>query len=158
MDGAEADATQLRIMDTNIQGVMHTILPLLPRFEARAMGHIGIVCSLSSFGGLPSAPAYSASKAAMLAYADALRGLYVHSPLHICAICPGYIRTPLTAANNFPMPLLMEPERAARIIRRGMDTKKRRIIFPLPLYLAFKLALMLPLNLRDRLLGSLPKK
>ena len=73
-------------------------------------------------------------------------------------ICPGYIETPMTATNSYPMPLLMTAARAARIIRRGLARNRGRIAFPLPLYLVMWLIGAAPPGITDPLMRRLPKK
>ena len=92
--------------------------------------------SLAGFCGLPSAPAYCASKAAVRVWGEGLRGRLGRQGIAVSVICPGFVRTPMTAGNRFPMPLIMTPERAAAIIRRGLVRRRARIAFPLPLYWA----------------------
>lgn len=147
-----------RIFSTNVDGVLHTILPLLPAMTARKRGQIAIMSSLASLRGLPSAPAYSASKAAVRAYGEALRGYLAKTGVQVNVICPGYIRTPMTDVNEFPMPFLMSPEKAAAHIVLGLTRNKARIAFPLTLYLPFYLIACLPVWLTDPLFSRLPGK
>lgn len=112
--------------------------------RARRRGQIPIMSSLASFRGLPGAPAYSASKAAARSYGEALRGTLHNYNVGVSVICPGFIRTPLTDVNRFRMPLLMEPDRAALLIRRGLARNRARIAFPLRLYALVWLLGVLP--------------
>ncbi len=155
--GETADQARM-IFNTNVIGVANTILPLLPRMMTRGQGKIGIIASMAAFRGLPGAPAYSASKAAALAYADALRGFAWHSGVRVSAICPGYVRSPMTDKNSFPMPLLMDAEKAATIIIRGLERGKRRIAFPWIMYVLMRTLALMPTPLTDSLLRRLPAK
>lgn len=146
------------IFAVNVQGVLNTIHPILPRMSARGRGQIAIMSSLAGIRALPSCPAYSASKAAVRYYGDALRGAAKKSGVHVSVICPGYIHTPMTAINDFIMPCVMSPERAARIIRCGLRRKKRRIAFPARLYLPLWWLACLPIFLTDFLFAKLPSK
>lgn len=147
-----------RIFDVNLHGVLHTIQPIIAPMLARRSGHIAIMSSLAGIRALPSCPAYSASKAAVRYYGDALRGVLKKQGVIVSVICPGYIRTPMTAVNDFPMPLVMDASRAARIIRCGLRRKKARIAFPNALYLPLWWLACLPLLLSDVLFARLPSK
>ena len=73
-------------------------------------------------------------------------------------ICPGFVRSPMTAANKFPMPMLMDADKAARIIRKGLASNRSRIAFPGPIYALVWLLQTLPPSLTDRLIQRLPEK
>lgn len=157
-DGApEAERTRA-MFAVNVDGTLNTIEPALPRMLERGCGHLALMSSLASFRGVPSAPAYCASKAAVRIYGEGLRGRLAGHGIAVSVICPGFVRTPMTAANPFPMPLLMTPERAAATIRRGLERRRARIAFPLRLYLATRLLAGLPPGLADRLLARIPVK
>lgn len=153
--GPEAART---IFAVNLDGVLNTILPILPAMAARGCGQLALMSSLAGFRGLPSAPAYCASKAAVRVWGEALRGRLGRQGITVSVICPGFVRTPMTAGNPFPMPLIMAPERAAAIIRRGLLRRRARIAFPLPLYWGVRLLQALPPGLADRRLARLPDK
>lgn len=157
-DGApEAERTRA-MFAINVDGTLNTLEPVLPRMLGRRQGHVALMSSLASFRGVPSAPAYCASKAAVRIYGEGLRGRLAGHGIAVSVICPGFVRTPMTAANPFPMPLLMSPERAAAIVRRGLERRRARIAFPLRLYLATRGLAAVPPALADRLLARLPAK
>src|SRR3546814_18811977 len=85
----------------------------------RRRGQIAIMSSLAAFRGFPGAPAYCASKAAVRIWGEALRGMLGREGIEVSVICPGYVKSRMTAHNDFHMPLLMEAGRAAAIICRG---------------------------------------
>lgn len=147
-----------QVFAVNLQGVLNTIHPIIPRMVARRCGQIAIMASLAGIRALPSAPAYSASKAAVRFYGDALRGELAPHGVHVSVICPGWITTPLTDKNDFPMPFLMSAECAARIIIHNLARRKRRIAFPLRLYFLLRILDALPLRVSDPLFARLPKK
>ncbi|MDR2760654.1 MAG: SDR family NAD(P)-dependent oxidoreductase [Rickettsiales bacterium] len=147
-----------KIFDTNIYGVINTIIPILPAMIKRKMGKIVIVSSMAGFRGLPSAQAYSASKACVMRYGEALNNYLKNFNVGVSVICPGFVDTPLTALNNFYMPFLMSPEKAAKKIRRGVEKNKKFIIFPKILRCAIKLADCLPFGLGDQFFSKLSKK
>ncbi len=147
-----------RIFTVNLGGTLNTIEPALERMLTRGRGQIALMSSLGSFRGMPNAPAYCASKAAIRSYGEGLRGRLAKRGIAVSVICPGFVRTPLTADNPFPMPFIMDPVRAARIIRRGLDRRRARIAFPLSMYLATRLLAALPPAWTDGLLARQPAK
>lgn len=147
-----------QIFRVNVDGVLHSIQPILGRMAERKRGQIAIMASLAGIRALPSCPAYSASKAAVRYYGDALRGAMGPHGVHVSVICPGYIHTPMTAVNDFPMPLVMTAERAAQRIRCGLLRRKARIAFPRRLYFPLWWLSCLPLWLTDPLFARLPAK
>lgn len=142
----------------NVNGVFNTIHPALECMKARNGGQIAINSSVSALVGMPGAPAYSASKAAVLHYGEALRGVYAHRGIRINVICPGFVRTRMTAGNRFKMPFLMDSERAARIIARGLAKDKGVIGFPWQTYAAVRLLEILPRGFTGSLLRRSPRK
>lgn len=114
----------------NVDGVFHTIHPAIEHMRARRRGQIAVVSSLAGYQGLASSPAYSASKAAVKAYAEALRGFLEPDGIDVSAICPGFVASRITARNRFPMPFFMPADRAARIIAAGLARNRGRITFP----------------------------
>ncbi len=154
----ETESQTRRIFATNLDGVLNTVLPAVAAMRPRGRGQIAIMSSLAAFRGFPGAPAYCAGKAAVRVWGEALRGELHGAGIGVSVICPGYVRSPMTAVNDFPMPLLMDAARAARIIRRGLARNRPRIAFPWPLYAAVWLLSALPPALTDPLLRRLPKK
>ncbi len=157
-DAGESVAQTRRIIATNLDGVFNTVLPAVARMRPRGRGQVAIMSSMAAFRGFPGAPAYCASKAAVRVWGEALRGELHDAGIGVSVICPGYVRSGITAVNDFPMPLLMDAERAARIIRRGLARNRPRIAFPGPIYAAVWLLSALPPRLTDPLLRRLPKK
>jgi short-subunit dehydrogenase len=154
----ETEAQARRIIATNFDGVLNTVLPAIACMRPRGRGQVAIMSSLAAFRGFPGAPAYCASKAAVRVWGEALRGALHDTGIGVSVICPGYVRSPMTAVNDFPMPLLMDAKRAARIIRRGLARDRPRIAFPWRLYAAVWLISALPPRITDPLLRRLPKK
>lgn len=156
--GGETEAQARAIFATNLDGVLNTIHPLVPRMQARRRGQLALMASLAGFRGLPGAPAYCASKAAVRIYGEALRGDLAPHGVGVSVICPGFVRTPMTDVNRFPMPFLMDADRAARIIRRGLARNHARIAFPLGTYALSWLIATIPPILIDPILAALPRK
>jgi short-subunit dehydrogenase len=147
----EDEATVRRVFATNLDGVLNTVFPVLPRMTARHGGQIALMSSLSAFRGLPAAPSYSASKAAVMSLGQAWRLLLAADGISVCVICPGFVTTRLTARNKFAMPFVMPAERAAAIIARGLALDHGRIAFPWPLAMMTWLMGALPWRLSDAL-------
>lgn len=131
--------TSQLIFDTNIQGVLNTIHPIIPLMKKRKQGHIAIMSSLAGFVGMARAPAYCASKAAVRVYGEALAGQLCDDGISVSVICPGFVKTPLTDANEFTMPFLINADRAVTIIMKKLSQKKRLIAFPMKMYLIVRL-------------------
>ena len=158
LKGTETEDQARRIFAVNIDGVLNTVFPILPLMLGRKRGQIGIMSSLAGYRGFPGAPAYGASKAAVRVWGEALRGELRPSGVGVSVIMPGFIRTPMTDVNDFPMPFLMPVERAARIVRRGLEADKARIAFPWQTaFLAWFIGMLSP-TIVDPLLMRLPKK
>lgn len=133
--GGGEDAAQVRkIFAINIDGVINTVAAIQDRMIARKRGQIAIMSSLASFCGWPGAPAYSASKAAVRVYGEALHGALRRYGVAVSVICPGFIATPMTAVNDYRMPFMMDAPQAARIIANGLASGRVRIAFPLRTY------------------------
>ena len=128
---AELDDTTNQVFDTNINGVVNTVHPALIPMVKRGRGQIAIVSSIAGLIAMPHAPAYCASKFAVRIYGEALRMRYGKDGVGISVICPGFVKSPLTDENKFPMPFLMEGDKAARIIIKGLARNRGRIAFPL---------------------------
>lgn len=157
-DGTESFAQIKEIFATNLDGVLNIIHPAIEKMKIRRSGQIAILSSLAGFRGLPSSPAYSASKSAVRVYAEGLRGNLKNFGIEVNAICPGYIKTPMTDVNEFPMPFLMDVKKCAKIIKCGLEKNKSRIAFPFPLYFLVWLATLLSTKITDPLFAKLPRK
>lgn len=160
----EAQEQTQTVMRINVDGVVNTVAPAValmrekPAPGAGPRGQVAIMSSLAGFRGFPGAPAYCASKAAVRVWGEAMRGELHQFGIEVSVICPGYVRTPMTATNRFRMPFLMDADRAARIMRRGLERNRGRIVYPWRLYLLVRILLALPMPLTDRMLRRLPKK
>jgi NADP-dependent 3-hydroxy acid dehydrogenase YdfG len=126
----EGDEQVRKIFATNIDGVINSVQPVVPLMLARKSGQVAIISSLAGIRALPSSPAYSASKACVRYYGEALRGNLLKHNVQVSVICPGYVITPMTDVNDFPMPFLMPAQKAAQIIARALKRGRGRIAFP----------------------------
>ena len=132
------------ILRINVLGLVYSTEALLPDMLRRGKGHIAGVSSLASFKGLPGQPAYCASKSAMNAYLEALRIQLRPRGIAVTTICPGFIRTPMTAGHRFRMPFLIDADDAARRIARALHRKRKVFAFPLPMALFMRLTWLAP--------------
>lgn len=154
----ESEAQVHAIFSTNVTGVINTVHPLIAAMRARRRGQIAIISSLAGFRGLAGQPAYCASKAAVRVYGEGLRGELAPQGIEVNVVCPGFIATPMTDVNPFPMPFLMGAERAAGIIKKGLACNRARLAFPWQMYLAVRLLSLVPGGLVDYVARRLPKK
>ena len=157
--GSGESAEQTRhIFAINLAGVLNTVLPAIPLMRARQRGVIAIMSSLAGFRGMPTAPAYSASKAAVKAYGEGLRGWLATDGISVCVICPSFVVSRITQKNKFHMPFLMTAEKAAGIIISGLTQGKALIAFPWPMVTVMRLLCSLPPWATERIFRRLPKK
>jgi short-subunit dehydrogenase len=161
--GGETEAQAREIFATNVDGVMNTVFPAIEAMRAHAprngvRGQIAIVSSLAGFHGYPGAPAYVASKNAVRAWGESLRGELYGEGIRVSVICPGFVATPMTAGATFPQPFKISAERAARIVASGLARGRSRIAFPWPTYFAAWLGIALPERMVDPLIRRMPKK
>lgn len=154
----ESAAQARRIFDVNLGGAFNTVFPLLDAMRGRRRGQIALMASLAGFRGVPGAPAYCASKAALRVWGEGLRGELAADGVGVSVICPGFVRSRMTDRNPFPMPFLMDADRAARIIQAGLAADRGRIAFPWPMAAAAWLLAALPSGVADRLTRLAPKK
>jgi short-subunit dehydrogenase len=133
--------------DVNVFGVVNGLAPLLPRMAERRRGQIAVNASIAGFTGLPKAAAYGASKAAAIHLCEALKFDCDLIGVTLQVVNPGFVETPLTAKNNFPMPFLMGEKDAARRIVDGFERGGFEITFPKRLALLTKLGRILPYSL-----------
>jgi NADP-dependent 3-hydroxy acid dehydrogenase YdfG len=132
------------LIDLNIGGVVNGVAAVLPGFKARKAGHLVVVSSVAGYRGLPQASGYGATKAALINLTESLKFDLDHIGVKTQVVCPGFVRTPLTDKNPFPMPFLMEVEDAARAMYRGMKTDAFEVIFPKRLAYILKFLGLLP--------------
>ena len=162
--GMESEKQVRDIFSTNIDGVINTINPVIEVMQNQEKcvegfrGQVVIISSLAGFRGLPSSPAYSASKACVRVYGEGLRGSLARIGITVNVVCPGYIRTPMTDVNDFPMPLLMKASKAAMIIKRSLEKNKSRIAFPFLLYFVVWLSSLISTTITDPIFARLPGK
>ncbi|MEQ8334410.1 SDR family NAD(P)-dependent oxidoreductase [Nisaea sp.] len=139
------------LLEINLMGVVNCIAAVAPGFLADRAGHLAVVSSVAGYGGLPTAAAYGASKAALINMTEALKPDFDRNGVKLQLVCPGFVRTPLTDKNPFPMPFLMEPEDAADAFYRGLQSNRFEITFPRIFAIILRCLNVLPYSLYFRL-------
>lgn len=155
---AEDLAVMRRMLEINLLGVATTFQPFLAPMRAAGRGSLVGVASLAGWRGLPGNGAYCASKAGLIAFLESLRAELRGSGLQVATICPGYLRTPLTAGNRFKMPGLMEPEEAARQLLLRAARGAELIVLPRRMAWLARALGLLPAAWHDRILLGQPRK
>jgi NAD(P)-dependent dehydrogenase (short-subunit alcohol dehydrogenase family) len=133
-----------KTFDVNVNGAVNLIGPLVRAMKPRRRGQIAVNASVAGYGGLPRAISYSASKAALIAMCEAMKFDLDKLGITIQLVAPGFVKTPLTEKNDFPMPFLIPVEEAGRRIVEGFDTGGFEIAFPKRMAWTLKLLNMLP--------------
>ena len=145
----------LRHEQVNYVGALHVLDAVLPGLLARGAGHVSLISSVAGFRGLPRSLAYGPTKAALINLAETLYIDLRDRGIGVSVINPGFVETPLTAQNNFPMPALMTPRDAAAAILQGWARGRFEIHFPRRFTLWLKLCRVLPFRLHQALVRRL---
>jgi len=160
----EPPAQARAVFDTNVGGVLNTVLPALDAMAAQppgpdgVRGRIAVIASVAAFVGVGGAPSYCASKAAVQSWAEAMDASERRRGIRLHAVCPGYVRTAMTLGNRFPMPMVISAEDAARRTLAGIARGKTRVAFPFLVYAAARAVGALPPGLRAAIFTRLPAK
>lgn len=136
------------MVDVNIMGSVHCLAAVLPGMIERRSGRVAVVGSVSGYTGLPGAAGYGATKAALIAMCEALHPELQTHNVQLSIINPGFVDTPLTRKNDFPMPFIISTDEAVDHIMNGLRSKRFEIAFPWKMVLATKLLAALPARLR----------
>jgi short-subunit dehydrogenase len=131
-------------MAVNYTGMANALEPLIRGMVARRSGHLALVASVAGYRGLPKAAAYAPTKAALISLAEVLRLELAADNIAVSVINPGFVATPMTSVNTFPMPFILTAEDAARRIVAGLDNQKFEIAFPWQLVAILKLLRIMP--------------
>ena len=131
-------------MQVNYLGIANCLELLMPDMIARKQGRITLVASVAGYRGLPKAAAYAPSKAAVISLAEVLKTDLARHGVGVSLVNPGFVETPMTKVNTFPMPYMITAEDAARRIVRGLEQGKFEIAFPWQLAGMLKFARVLP--------------
>ena len=155
---AEDIATFREILEINVVGLVATFSPFIAAMEKARSGSLVGIASVAGFRGLPGGGAYSASKAAAITYLESLRLERRGSGVSVITICPGYIDTPMTSENPYPMPFLLRPERAAALMIRAIERRKSFYVLPWQMALVGRIMRALPRPLYDAAFAGAPRK
>lgn len=131
-------------LDLNVMGVAHALEALLPVMKHQEHAHIAIVASVAGYRGLPYATGYGATKAALINMTESLRPECKELGIKLQLICPGFVKTPLTDKNEFPMPFLISADQAAATIMKGLKQNCFEFVFPWKMKLSMKILSFLP--------------
>jgi hypothetical protein len=144
--------------DTNVLGMAATFQPFIEPMRSRGRGTLVGIASVAGIRGLPGHGAYCASKAAVISYCESLRGECRHYGVKVVTIAPGYIDTPLTRRNPYPMPFLMPAATFADKAFRSIEAGHSYRVIPWQMGAVAKLLRVMPNALFDRLLAGRPRK
>ena len=148
-----------KIMEVNYFGTMNSINSVYDYYTDKKSGQISIISSVAGYRGLPAAGAYCASKAALTNFTESLYFEMKRKNIRVSLVCPGFIKTPMTDKNDFPMPMIKSPEFAAEQIFNGL-TKKNvfEIHFPKMFTFFLKFLRILPIKIYFKLVEKGLKK
>lgn len=147
-----------QVMDINVLGMVATFQPFVAAMRTARRGTMVGIASVAGFRGLPGAGAYSASKAAAISYLESLRVELYGSGVEVVTLCPGYIKTPMTEANPYHMPFILEADEAARRMARVIASGKSFAVVPWQMGLVGRVLKLLPNWLYDALFARAPHK
>lgn len=146
------------IFDTNVVAMAKTFQPFVAEMKNVNQGKLVGIASVAGFRGLPGASAYSASKAAVICYLEGLRAELFRTGIEVVTICPGYVKTPMTNSNPYPMPFLVSAEVAALKIVNAIAAGRVFYTFPWQMMLAGIILRLLPNRLHAFLFSCAPHK
>lgn len=146
------------ILAINVTGMVNLFQPFIAGMRFRGRGSVVGIASVAGYRGLPGSGAYSASKAAAMTYLESLRVEMHRSGVSVITICPGYIVTPMTANNPFPMPFILTVEDAAKKIVRTIESRTSFSVIPWQMSIVAKVLRLLPNFLYDRIFAGVPRK
>ncbi len=141
---AEDNDVFRQVLDINVLGMVQTFQPFVVPMRAAGRGRLAGIASVAGFRGLPGSGAYSASKAAAISYLESLRQEMRGSGVKVVTICPGYIRTPMTDINPYPMPFMLEADEAARRFAREIARGSSFKVIPWQMAVVGRVLKLLP--------------
>lgn len=150
---AESIENIMKVLDINLHGTIHSIHAILDNMRQRGHGQLALVSSLGAYKGMPVTPAYCASKAAVKSYGEALRGWLAPEGIKVNVICPGFVESDMSDSFHAPKPFMITPDKAARIIIKGLKKNRANISFPFPLNLGMWFISFMPFPIASFFLG-----
>lgn len=159
-DPASSDdlAVFREVVDINLSGMANTFQPFIDSMHTAGGGVLAGIASVAGYRGLPGSGAYSASKAAVIAYLESMRVELRGTGVRVVTISPGYIATPMTSRNPYRMPFILTPEDAAGRIARLIERRRSYAVIPWQMAIVARILGTLPNALYDRLFARAPRK
>lgn len=154
-DAGETWEAMDTLIDINVKAAIATVKAAVPNMRARGRGQLVLISSLAGYYGLPLTPTYSASKAAVKAYGEGLRGWLAPYGVVVNVVMPGYVSSQMCDDMPGPKPFLWPPQRAAQVIKRDLQRNRARITFPFPLDFGCWWLAVLPSSWSQRILRLL---
>jgi short-subunit dehydrogenase len=151
-------ATFEEVLDINVLGIVRTFQPFIAAMRLANRGALVGIASVAGFRGLPGSSAYSASKAAAISYLESVRVELHGSGICVTTLCPGYIATPMTARNPYPMPFMMSAEQAAKKMILAIDAQRNFVVLPWQMAIIGRMMRLLPNRLYDTLAAKSGRK
>jgi short-subunit dehydrogenase len=146
-DAAAWDADSFaRHVEVNLLGLNNVLAAVVPAMVGAGHGHLVGIASVAGYRGIAGAEAYGATKAAQINLLEALRAALAAHGVRVTTVCPGFVRTEMTDANDFPMPFIIDADEAARAIADGIERRRTEIVFPLPMAALMKAARLVPVR------------
>jgi len=154
-EAGESWADIERVLEVNVRAAIATAAALVPHMRRRGAGQIALISSLAAWYGIPLTPAYSASKAALKAYGESLRGWLAPCGVEVNVVLAGFVRTAMSEGYPGPRPWMLSADDAAQRILRGLERNRARISFPFPLDFGMWCLAVMPAPLAQRILRGL---
>ncbi|MFM0007018.1 SDR family NAD(P)-dependent oxidoreductase [Paraburkholderia dipogonis] len=154
-DDWEDASRTAEVVDINLYGALHAVLPAIECMRNRRRGQIAIVSSLAGLRGMAISPAYCVSKAALVAYCDSVRPLLARDHIGMSVVMPGFVRTAMSDVFPGSKPFMWSADKAALFIKKRLNRRRVEIAFPFSLTLGLKLLRLLPVAMADAILDFL---
>lgn len=148
-DGPEPEGVARRLVEVNLMGMLHAVEPLLPPMQRRGAGRIALVGSIAGRRASADIPTYSATKAAVRAYGEAIRSWLRPHGVSVTVICPGFVTTPMAERHHGPKLFEISAPKAARIMARAIRSRRGRLTFPWPWAFLLFWEQLLPARISD---------
>jgi len=159
MTGNEWDSESFnRHVQVNLIGMSNSIAAVLPEMLGRRRGVIAGISSVAGYRGLTGSAAYGATKAGQINLLESLRIQVARAGVRVITVCPGFVRTDLTATNDFPMPFIIDADTAGRSICDGLERDRTEIVFPIRMAIVMKAARLVPVALWSALWSRVSPK